>query len=479
MKLVEALKTLRGAPTDSPGFSVSLACGFTPLHLQTFLAAHLQQRLGRSRKVVVQAGLYGDFLGNLERPHSEGTNLAVVVLEWPDLDPRLGLRQLSGWKPEDCRDVVATVALGIERCERAITRLGEDLPVVAAMPSLPIPPFSYFPGEVMGPFEAELRASVALMAARLSRLSRVKLISPQRLDSLSPLPQRHDVTSDLTAGFPYSIAHASAVASLIALAAIPPTPKKGLITDLDDTLWRGILGEVGASGISWHLDQQSHSHGLYQQMLRSLSEAGALTAVASKNEPANVAEAFRREDLAVPGERLFPVEVSWGPKSEAVRRIIETWNIGEDSVVFVDDSPMELAEVKAAHPGVECLLFPRGDDQKVYELVVRLRDLFGKTAISEDDGIRLESLRRAQEFRSGVEAAGGATTPDDFLAQVEAELTLEFPTEPRAGRALELVNKTNQFNLNGRRYAEGDWLAYLRRPGVFLVLVGYKDKYGP
>jgi FkbH-like protein len=478
MKVVEALKILQAIPAESSPSNVSLVCGFMPLHLQTLLAAHLQQRLGPSWRIVVQTGLYGDALGNLDRLPAEGAGLAVVVLEWPDLDPRLGLRQLSGWKPADCRDVAANVEGRVARYEDAIGRVAGGVPVVAVMPTLPLPPFSYFPGVLLGPFEAEIRASVAGLAARLTRLPNVKVINPQRLDHLSPPGQRLDVAFELTTGFPYATAHASAVAELVAAAAMPPAPKKGLITDLDDTLWRGILGEVGPTGVSWDLDRRSHSHGLYQQMLHSLAGAGVLIAVASKNDPAIVEEVFRGELAALRG-RLFPVEVSWGPKSDAVGRILRSWNVGDDSVVFVDDSPMELAEVQAAHPGVECLLFPRGDDAKVYELLLRLRDLFGKPAVTDDDAIRLESLRRAQEARDDAAAAGAVTSSDDFLARIDAELTLEFPTGTPPGRALELLNKTNQFNLNGRRYTEGDWLAYLRRPGVFLMVVGYGDKYGP
>src|SRR5207249_9045084 len=70
-------------------------------------------------------------------------------------------------------------------------------------------------------------------------------------------------------------------------------------------------------------------------------------------------------------------------------------------------------------------------------------------------------------------------TPDSLLAEAEAEVTLDFTKEPPDPRALELVNKTNQFNLNGRRYTESDWLAFLRDPATFLLVAAYKDKYGP
>jgi FkbH-like protein len=265
------------------------------------------------------------------------------------------------------------------------------------------------------------------------------------------------------------------VAELLASLLRPPAPKKGLITDLDDTLWRGLLGEVGADGVSWDLDRRGHAHALYQQLLQSLAESGVLLAVASKNDAGRVEEAFRRSDLLLSRERVFPIEAHWGPKSESVARILRAWNVGADSVVFVDDSPLELAEVRAAHPGVETVLFPKEQDQAVYDLLVRLRDLFGRPALREEDGLRLESLRRAAEATPADAAADG----DDFLRGLDAELTLHTERDEPDPRALELVNKTNQFNLNGRSHTEAQWRAALTRPGAFLRVVAYRDRFGP
>src|SRR5258708_40172043 len=105
---------------------------------------------------------------------------------------------------------------------------------------------------------------------------------------------RLDVQSELLSGFPYQLSHASALAELLAALVRNPIAKKGLITDLDDTLWAGILGESGVDGISWHLEQKAHIHGLNQQFLASLASAGVLIAVASKNDPALVEQAFER-----------------------------------------------------------------------------------------------------------------------------------------------------------------------------------------
>ena len=456
--------------------AVFLACGCTPLHLETFLAAQMQERF-RERRIKVSHGLYGDILGNLDRMQSAAPDAGAVVLEWPDFDPRLGIRRLGGWGPADLPEILDSVRAQADRISTAIERISKYVSLAICQPTLPLPPVSYLPGGQAGAFELRLQECLGSFCAHLVNESNVKFVNVQRLDRLSPPNERLDVKAELFSGFPYRLPHASAMAELLVDLVGPPVAKKGLITDLDDTLWRGILGEVGVEGVSWDLDHHSHLHGLYQQLLRSLSEAGVLIAVASKNDPAFVEQALEREDLILPPKLLFPMDIHWGPKSESIERILRAWNIGADSVVFVDDSPMELAEVKAAHPEIECLLFPTDREQAVYELLEQLRDLFGKDNFSHEDSIRMESIRQASML---MEVSGSSDgLPNDFLEQAEGEIAVNFSKEPQDPRALELVNKTNQFNLNGRRIVEGAWRARLKKAEYFMLLVAYQDKYGP
>jgi FkbH-like protein len=474
---MEALNIVgKRPPAGAEALDIVLACGFTPLHLQTFLEAHLRT-LRPGLRVVIQTGLYGDCLGNVERLTRSRPDGAALVLEWADLDPRLGLRQLGGWGPSVLTDILRTVTAQLDRLQEAISRVARNSLVVVSLPTLPIPPLSHLPGRQSGTFDLALRDRLGQFAARIAELAGVRIVSPQRLDRESPASDRRDVKSELATDFPYRLPHASTVANLLAHLLCPPAPKKGLITDLDDTLWRGILGEVGVHRITWDLDHQSSVHGLYQQFLGSLGESGTLIGVASKNHPELVEEALRRQDLILPARSLFPVEVHWGPKSESVGRILRAWNIGAESVVFVDDSPMELAEVKAAYPEIEVRLFPARDDQLAYKFLEELRDLFGKEVVSEEDTIRQESLRRSTLLTESL--ADPKTDPDLFLKEAEAELTLDDSKDTGDPRALELINKTNQFNLNGKRFTPGRWRGYLEQADAFVLRASYKDKFGP
>jgi FkbH-like protein len=137
---------------------------------------------------------------------------------------------------------------------------------------------------------------------------------------------------------------------------------------------------------------------------------------------------------------------------------------------------MELAEVAAAYPEIDGVLFQKDDYAAAYAMLRRLRDLFGKPRISEEDSIRLESIRQAGLVQ---EIAADGASAEEFLRKNEALIEFDFRLPAEDPRILELVNKTNQFNLNGMRYSEAGWQAPLAAPGAVLASVVYRDKFGP
>ncbi len=399
----------------------------------------------------------------------------VIVVEWADLDARLDYRSAGSWGLSAAEDIVASAHAMLDRIAGALVRIPSGMRVALSLPTISLPPLFHTPGWQASKYELRLQADVTRLAADIAQESRIAIINMQRLAEESPAAARFDLKSDLYTGLPYLIGHADRLAAQLALAVAPPAPRKGIISDLDDTLWGGIAGEIGPEAVTWDLASHAHLHGLYQKLLSSLADAGTLIGVASKNDPAVVAKAFERKDLLLRPEQVFPIEVHWNAKSGSVARILETWNIAADSVIFVDDSPMELAEVAAAHPGIECVLFPKNDYPACLSMLHRLRDLCGKERVSQDDALRLESIRQTAAFR---EQASGEAAPELFLEQIGALVTFDFAAA-REPRVLELVNKTNQFNLNGRRYTEADWCRQLASPGAFLAAISYEDKFGP
>jgi FkbH-like protein len=477
LNLLEALELSRKpVADDARPLRIFLACGFTPLHLQTFLGAHLREFFPDAG-IEIKTGLYGDIAGSLERLNATGLDGLIAAVEWPDLDPRLGVRSLGGWQVSALPEIISSAQAQLSRLERALITAAHSLPVVLSLPTLPLPPLFYTPSYLGSAEKAELSSSLAQFALALSRERGIRVLDSQALELAAPLNFRFDIKSEVLTGFPYKLPHTSTFARMLASLVSNRIPKKGLITDLDDTMWAGILGEVGVDGINWSLEQHSLVHGLYQQFLSSLASAGVLIGVASKNDPAFVKEAFARKDLLLKKENVFPFEVHWNPKSESVQRILKLWNIGPEAVVFIDDSPMEVAEVQAAFPQMECLVFKKDDYQAVWDTLVALRDRFGKTSISTEDSLRLESLRNAAPLLEALGQSGSAS--DDFLKRADSLISFGSAKQEKDARALELVNKTNQFNLNGVRLTESDWSRLLADPSSFIVVVSYRDKYGP
>lgn len=475
MTITEAFETIRASNKDSEPFSLALACGFTPLHLRTFLEAHIQQWM-EGRRVDIETGTFGNVLGTIEQPLSDSVQGLAIALEWPDFDTRFSYREAGIWGTELERDLEPCIRRKLNRLETAITHAAERVRVALSLPTLPLPPAFHPPCWRASHAEMILAREMLKFAERLVRAGTVGLVNPSWIDQRSPMSSRLDLKSELLLGFPYTNVHADVLAAAYSRILVPKQPMKGVITDLDDTLWSGLVGEVGPAGVRWDAASRHHLHGLYQKLLRALSEEGVLIAVASRNDPATVAEAFRRQDLLLPPERIFPIEVGWSPKSESVTRILNAWNISADAVVFVDDTPLELAEVANAQPDITCLRYPSGDFNAVLGLLKQLRELCGKAALTEDDSLRLESIRKASTLR---QAAQNASTADEFLGEIDACVTFDFDVDPLNPRVLELIQKTNQFNLNGARPTTAEWRNSIMRPGAFFAAIKYEDKFGP
>jgi FkbH-like protein len=474
--LREALALLRagGERAASNGtYTVGLACSFTPLHLETFVRGYVALKRPAVEVGAVD-GIYGDLPGTVDQLVAAEIDSCVTVIEWADLDPRLGWREAVSGQIADLDDITSTATNRLERIVSRLETLGAKCPTAVALPSLDLPP-GYDGGAVrVGVLRARLNLLLSEFAARAVAAPGLRVVAPDAVQS-DGTPAR-DLRSEIRSGFPYSIEYASALARACVEVLLPLATKKGLITDLDDTLWRGLVGEVGPDAVSWDLDSGALAHALYQQLLAALGRRGVLIAAASKNDPDVVQTALERSDLHLPAEMIYPVKASWDPKSVAVQDVLEAWNIAASDVVFVDDSPMELAEVTATHPGITPVLFEAADPNSVAETLRHLASLFWREQVSAEDSLRLASLRAAAKVDESRRDAGSERA---FLEDLAGRVTIRAGRSWEEPRALELVNKTNQFNLNGKRFDEAEWRELCSRPGAVVWTISYEDRFGP
>src|SRR4029077_16718932 len=192
-------------PAGNPAIRVALACGFTPLHLQTFLAAHLRQRMP-DRVVEIVPGLFGDLAGNIERFAAARCDARAVAMEgadldarlgtrtlggrWADLDARLGTRTLGGWSAENLPDIVKSAELSLSRIAQALRKSSGSFPVCICLPTLPLPPLFAAATRQAGAEELQLRSCVASFAANIAKEPFVRIVSSQQLDELSGTSKR-------------------------------------------------------------------------------------------------------------------------------------------------------------------------------------------------------------------------------------------------------------------------------------------------
>jgi FkbH-like protein len=136
---------------------------------------------------------------------------------------------------------------------------------------------------------------------------------------------------------------------------------------------------------------------------------------------------------------------------------------------------MELEEVKRAFPGIVAIEFPRNNPARLWRMLGELRDLFGRPDLMEEDALRQASIQTSAAIRDMGEPA----TSLEFLEGLDATVTLDWRGDPSDKRPLQLINKTNQFNLNGCRIGEAEWRRCLEKPSTVQAVVSYKDRFGP
>ncbi len=249
--------------------------------------------------------------------------------------------------------------------------------------------------------------------------------------------------------------------------------RKAVLVDADNTLWGGVVGEEGPAGIDLSDSGPGEAHRSFQSYLLELRRAGVLLAITSKNNEADVWEAFERREMVLKKEHFSAWKINWKPKSENIRELAGELGLAPDSFVLIDDSPVELAEVQAALPAVGLILFP--SDPAGWLAAVQGSGLLDRLPPTAED------LRRAESYgqeRARQEVARRASSPEEFLASLGVKVRIFAPGPSDLPRLAQMVAKTNQFNLNCRRRDAAELAALLANPGYCVRVVQAEDRFG-
>ncbi len=286
-----------------------------------------------------------------------------------------------------------------------------------------------------------------------SRLEAQLLATARSLGARTLERETFSLKNYLGHGNPVASSSMGIVARALVDSALAPERGTGkvLVTDFDNTLWAGVVGEDGVEGLAQEPEGIGYPHFLFQTFLKRLKNSGVLIAGVTRNDPDVARAPFRKGGTHLGEEDFVKILASYEAKSAQIRALAESLNLGLDSFAFVDDNPVELAEVSRALPGVVTVRFP-SETEELPEFFRYLSRLFHRDHVTEEDRERTELYRTRVAGMVPKEAEGADLR--EFLRDLKMVLTVHDRTEADRARAVQLINKTNQFNLNGMRLSD-------------------------
>jgi FkbH-like protein len=408
----------------------------------------------------VRMAPYGQLIQELLNPYgalaqnSSGYNVLLIRLEdW--------IRDRSAYG----------IGQNLEHVRRAACELATALEAFRARASAPTLVF-------FGPRSSLLAANVArqLDAIQADLVARFEMtqthcLSHDELMRLYPVAGWEDPVADRAGHIPYTNEYFVAIATLLArrIAASTKPQYKVIAVDCDNTLWKGVCGEEGPMGVIL----SEGCLGL-QRMLVRQHDAGMLLCLCSKNNSEDIAAVFRAHpDMPLREEHIVCARVNWCAKSVNLQSMATELGLSLDTCVFIDDSVLECAEVRAHCPSVLVLRFPETEAE-----IQRFLDhvwAFDARDVT-DEARRRTSLYKEDRARRG--AFERAPDLGAFLASLEIRVDTEVMRPEQLPRVAELIQRTNQFNTTGVRRSASELAALCASGELRALVVHVRDRYG-
>jgi len=249
---------------------------------------------------------------------------------------------------------------------------------------------------------------------------------------------------------------------------------KVLVADLDNTMWGGVIGEDGMTGIKLGPEYPGAAYQNLQRAMLDLKRRGILLAICSKNNPEDAMEALENH----PGMVLKPkdfaaVRINWTDKAQNLREIASELNLGLDALTFLDDNPVEREQVRNALPEVTIIDLP--EDPIAFAATIQDSPVFERLTLSSEDQQRT-TLYAMQRERTQAEQS--FQSKEDFFRYLDQEAEVAPVSPATLARVAQLTQKTNQFNLTTRRYTEQQIADMAGRAGWHVLSIKVRDRFG-
>ena len=252
--------------------------------------------------------------------------------------------------------------------------------------------------------------------------------------------------------------------------------KKCIVLDLDNTLWGGIVGEDGFDGIKLGDDPIGRAYVEFQYNLLALNQRGILLAINSKNNLDDAIHVIKEHPNMILKEDNFAcVRINWNDKVVNMKEISDELNIGLDSMVFVDDDPVNIEYVRSNLPEVASIQMPADNCHNNASHLKSMIALFDMLKLTDEDKAR---NRMYLEQRKRVEFKTHVGNLENFLKQMNISVNIKNADDFTIPRISQLTLKTNQFNLTTRRYQEEDIRKFSQDSKKIVECAQIEDKFG-
>jgi FkbH-like protein len=249
---------------------------------------------------------------------------------------------------------------------------------------------------------------------------------------------------------------------------------KVLVTDLDNTLWGGVIGEDGMTGIKLGPEYPGAAYLALQRAMLDLRGRGVILAVLSKNNPADAIQVLDQHPaMLLHTQHFAALRINWNDKAPGLREIATELNVGIDALAFLDDSPAEREWIRSQVPEVTVIDLPQ--DPMDYASCLRASPVFERLSVSAEDH---ERGRYYAEQRLRTELEQSVTTKEDFLRSLQMEVRMGLANSGTLARVAQLTQKTNQFNLTTRRYSEQQIAQIASNPNWRVYTAQVVDRFG-
>jgi FkbH-like protein len=250
--------------------------------------------------------------------------------------------------------------------------------------------------------------------------------------------------------------------------------RKVLAVDLDNTLWGGVLGEVGVAGVQLGGLYPGNCYRYLQRTVLRLREQGVILVLASKNDAELVDEALANHPEMLLRQEAFSVRaVNWSAKAENLRGAADRLNLATQAFAFLDDSPFERGHVASELP--EVMVIPADGDPAYLVRSLLRRGAFDVPALTDTD-LKRPELYRSRALRTDFST--GFASSEDYLRELRTEVLARPVTPFEVGRVAQLSARTNQFNLTGTRFDEAATTAMSTDPDHLVASFAVSDRFG-